>query len=192
MTASSSPIHTVTLVCHPESRNTAVRGITACAGRMPGGKLAVTYILDADVGSLRVPVARPPRIVDGLWRHTCCEVFIGREGEPGYHEFNLAPSGEWAAYAFERYRVRAPLDPEDMGGLEPRIAVRSEEKKLELDAVMDIGRLLPTYFRARLALGLSVVVEDRVGSLSYWALKHPPGKPDFHHSGGFALELEEY
>jgi hypothetical protein len=38
-------------------------------------------------------------------------------------------------------------------------------------------------------LGLSAVIEDTRGSLSYWALAHPPGKPDFHHADGFALEL---
>jgi hypothetical protein len=34
------------------------------------------------------------------------------------------------------------------------------------------------------------VIETLDGSLSYWALRHPPGKPDFHHSESFALELE--
>jgi hypothetical protein len=34
-------------------------------------------------------------------------------------------------------------------------------------------------------------VEDRSGSLSYWALRHAAGKPDFHHPDAFALELDE-
>jgi hypothetical protein len=42
----------------------------------------------------------------------------------------------------------------------------------------------------RLWVGLSAVVEDLNDSLSYWALKHPPGKPDFHHSDNFALQIE--
>jgi hypothetical protein len=33
------------------------------------------------------------------------------------------------------------------------------------------------------------VIEETNGRLSYWALAHPPGKPDFHHSDCFALEL---
>jgi hypothetical protein len=33
------------------------------------------------------------------------------------------------------------------------------------------------------------VIEAADGSLSYWALRHPPGKPDFHHRDAFALEL---
>ena len=38
-------------------------------------------------------------------------------------------------------------------------------------------------------LGLSAVIEGADGSLSYWALVHPPGKPDFHNADCFALEL---
>jgi hypothetical protein len=38
-------------------------------------------------------------------------------------------------------------------------------------------------------LGLSAVIEDRSGQKSYWALAHPPGRPDFHHEDCFALEL---
>jgi hypothetical protein len=34
------------------------------------------------------------------------------------------------------------------------------------------------------------VIEDADGSLSYWALAHPPGRPDFHHTEAFALDLE--
>jgi hypothetical protein len=38
-------------------------------------------------------------------------------------------------------------------------------------------------------LGLSAIVEDTNGGKSYWALAHPPGKPDFHHADCFTLEL---
>jgi hypothetical protein len=33
-------------------------------------------------------------------------------------------------------------------------------------------------------------MEERDGRLSYWSLEHAPGRPDFHHPRGFALELE--
>jgi hypothetical protein len=38
-------------------------------------------------------------------------------------------------------------------------------------------------------LALAAVIEDGNGRLSYWALGHPQGKPDFHHPDGFTLEL---
>jgi hypothetical protein len=36
---------------------------------------------------------------------------------------------------------------------------------------------------------LSAVVEEENGTLSYWALKHPRDKPDFHCPDGFVFEL---
>ena len=39
-------------------------------------------------------------------------------------------------------------------------------------------------------LALSAVIEELDGTKSYWALAHPPGKPDFHHPDCFALTLE--
>jgi hypothetical protein len=33
------------------------------------------------------------------------------------------------------------------------------------------------------------VIEAIDGTLSYWALAHAPGSPDFHHLDCFALEL---
>jgi len=105
-----------------------------------------------------------------------CELFVARKGSPACREFNFATSGERAAYAFESYRQGAPIQVQD-----PQIAVRSSSERLELDArVPADGSLL---------LGLSAVIESDEGR-SYWALRHPPGEPDFHHADSFALELE--
>jgi hypothetical protein len=187
----SFPVRAAALIRHPESRGNAVRGIGARVRRMPGGTLAVTYVLEGDLERLRVPAPQPPRFAHGLWRHTCCEIFIARKGLPAYHEFNLAPSGEWAAYAFARYREHAPFAHEqgDAEELNPRIALRAGARKLELDALIRLDRLSPVHSGASLSLALSAVIEDRDGLLSYWALRHPPGKPDFHHTDAFALEL---
>ena len=145
----------------------------------------VSFTLEGDLGRLRVPAPRAPRRADGLWQHTCCEIFVARKDLPAYHEFNLAPSGEWAAYAFAGYRSRVPLAGEE---LDPRIAVRRAVGRLEMEARIRLDLL---GYGGMLAIGLSAVVEDEHGTLAYWALRHPPGKPDFHHREAFALELDE-
>lgn len=169
----------VALICHPESRSGAVRGIHATLTRA-GGALTVNYVIEGEIARLRVPPPRPPRSAEGLWQHTCCELFVARKGLAAYHELDFSPSGEWAMYAFRRYREGAS-DPIQS----PRIAVRASTQKLELDASIDLDP------GGRLALALAAVVEAGDGSLSYWALRHPPGKPDFHHPDAFALELDE-
>lgn len=138
---------------------------------------------------MRLPAPGPRCIADKLWQHTCFEVFIARKGLPAYHEYNLAPSGEWAVYAFERCRERAVLD--NAKELDPQIGVRRMAKKLEIDALIHLDRLSPAHAGSALSLALSAVIEGQDGSLSHWALWHPPGKPDFHHANAFALELDE-
>src|SRR5205814_1184498 len=113
--------------------------------------------------------------------------FVAPTGSPAYDELNFAPSGEWAAYAFHQYREVAPLAEQELA---PKIRVRSEGNRLELEALVRLDRLSAPDRRAPLRLALSAVVEEESGALSYWALRHPPGQPDFHHPDAFVLELD--
>src|SRR5207249_1533417 len=70
------------------------------------------------------------------------------------------------------------------------VGARRAAQQLELDALMRLECLPLVPLRARLQLALSAVIEDEQGVLSYWALTHPPGKPDFHHPDAFVLDLE--
>lgn len=168
-----------------------MRGIGGRLSRVPGG-LLVSYVIEGELDRVRFPERRPPRFADELWRHTCCELFVARKGEPAYHEFNFSPSGEWAVYAFTGPRERRPLDAaSEIEELDPHVTVCRNAGKLELDAVIRLDRLSPPCTGEQLALGLSTVVEDQDGSLSYWALRHPLDKPDFHHPDALVLELDE-
>ena len=165
---------------HPASPCAALRGIEATVTRAADGSLQLAYRLDGDLDRLRIPQARAPRIAERLWQHTCCELFIAHVSGPAYHEFNFSPSGEWAAYRFERYREGVPFEAAD-----PKIRVRRTATSLKLEARI----IYPQ--PGRLRIGLSAVIEETDGTLSYWALRHAPGKPDFHHRDTFALELDE-
>ncbi len=173
---------------HPDTPSEAVHAVTARVSRSRDGTLALCYRLAGDVARLVVPPPQPARRAERLWQHTCCEIFIARAGQPAYHEFNFSPSGEWAAYGFTRYRQGKPLCDE---GLDPQITVRTSEDKLELDAAIRLDILSASHAAEKLSVGLSVVVEEEGGRISYWALKHAPGKPDFHHQDAFAVELDE-
>ena len=64
--------------------------------------------------------------------------------------------------------------------------------QLVVDARVGVQGLLPQEWRAsgaKLRVALSAVIEDESGHISYWALKHAPDKPDFHHAAGFILEV---
>ena len=103
---------------------------------------------------------------------------MARPGARDYREFNFSPSGEWAAYRFSSYREgRAAVDTL------PTIAVERASSRFNLTARVSVGD-------EKVVLGLSAVIEDESGALSYWALRHVPGKPDFHHPQAFAMELD--
>ena len=182
-----SNVHAVTLARHPTSPDGAVRDIEARVRRASDGTLAIAYAIEGNLAHVHMPPPGPARVTHGLWQHTCCECFIALEGESGYHEFNFAPSGEWAVYAFSKYREGTALADE---ALTPRITVRSLAGRLELTASIRLERLSAAHARGRLAVGLSAVIEDEQGMLSYWALRHPAGKPDFHLRDSFILEIE--
>ncbi|OGA00191.1 MAG: hypothetical protein A3H35_20690 [Betaproteobacteria bacterium RIFCSPLOWO2_02_FULL_62_17] len=175
------------LVRHPETPCTSVHHVHARISRVPGDSLEVKHVFEGGLDRMILPAPQPPRIGARLWQHTCCEIFIARPRLPGYHEFNFSPSGEWAAYAFARYREPVPLAAEP---LDPQIATRSEPDSFELGAKIRLDRLSSGHCNTTLTIGLSAVIEDRDGALSYWALRHPPGKPDFHHADAFMLTLE--
>ena len=72
----------------------------------------------------------------------------------------------------------------DDAALAPDIVVRYRPGKLELSARITVP------CETDLAIGLAAVIEETSGTLSYWALRHAPGKPDFHHPDAFALALD--
>jgi hypothetical protein len=175
------------LIPHPDVPDEAVASIVAHVTRRAGGELAVSFSVEGDLGRLRIPEARAPLFANRLWQHTCFECFVRAHGADAYHEFNFSPSGEWAHYAFERYRARAPATAAQF---DLAITARSNEgTRLDLETCIPLESFLPQEASGPLDLGLSAVVEDSDGALSYWALAHPAGKPDFHHADAHTLKL---
>jgi hypothetical protein len=121
-----------------------------------------------------------------LWRHTCFEAFVRAPVGSVYYEFNFAPSTQWAAYRFGSYRS-GMFVAIDVGV--PIIEVQSSPDRCTLQATLALDRLPALPRHAGWRLGLSAVVEEAEHHLSYWALMHPPGKPDFHHADCFVHEL---
>ena len=151
------------------------------------GHLELEYDLVGDPAALRIVpdgnTGQWDAPTDGLWRHTCMEVFIaGAPGAP-YLEFNFAPNGQWAAYRFSGYR--SGMEPLSVDS-PPRIELRPAADRVLLRAAVEIPVDLA---QAGLRLGPAAVVEEAPGALAYWALRHVGARPDFHHPDSFALEI---
>jgi hypothetical protein len=178
------------LELHPDSRCEALTGIEVEVARLKPRRILLRFILAGAVRHVRFPRRgwRPPRRMDGLWRHTCFEAFLRSGDEAAYHEFNLSPSGDWAAWRFSDYRRgRTAARQAGPPGIDP--FWREGPQPCAFAAVLELERLVALPLWEPWHLGLAAVIEERNGRLSYWALRHPPGPPDFHHPDCFALEL---
>jgi hypothetical protein len=166
---------------HPDFPCQAVTSLVVEAVRPAAGVLEVRFILEGSVGDIALAPASLATRAARLWRTTCFEVFVRPAPGQAYAEFNLAPSGASAAYRFDAYRAGmadAESDP-------PRVRRTGDARSLEIAATLHA----PLAGEAPWDVGLSAVIEEVGGRISYWALAHPPGRPDFHHPDCFALEL---
>jgi hypothetical protein len=174
------------LLGHASTPSDRISGIDARVHVAESGAIEFHYVLRAKMLGVHVPKAKSPGRAGGLWKHTCFEAFVRTPRAAGYYELNFAPSRRWAIYRFDAYR-------EGMSSAElaaaPEIAVRCFDDRLELDATVRLLDLIALQGAPRLQLALSAVVEQENGTLSYWALRHVSGKPDFHDPHGFVLEL---
>jgi hypothetical protein len=173
------------LVPHPDTPCAAVRSLTLTFERPTPALLTLHYRLDADLEALRMPEPRTPLRTDGLWQHTCFEAFIGQTIGRSYWEYNFSPSGAWAAYQFNDYREgMAPL----LKGAAPVISARVARGVLTVSVATDLS-WISRATAVELVLGAAAVLETQDRVLSYWALKHPAGKPDFHQAESRVVPL---
>lgn len=174
------------LKLHPDSRCSAATQIEVEVARPRPGNLLLHYFVTGKISDLRLPPVTVPTRSDELWRHTCFEAFVRAAPGAAYYEFNFAPSMHWAAYRFSGTRSGMSVAREISA---PGVEVQSNGACTELQAALELDRLPGLPSDAVWRLGLAAVIEETSGRKSYWALAHPPGKADFHHSDCFAHEL---
>jgi hypothetical protein len=170
------------LIAHPDSSSPQID--IGVKWRIVGTDvLKIEYAMVGNIDDIVIPAPAIPERADDLWRHTCFEAFVGMSDATSYVEFNFAPSRKKAIYRFEGYRdgMQPALD---LTG--PDIYVERDEARFWLTAWVD----LKPFVAARPArMGFSAVIEATDGTKSYWALAHPPGKPDFHNADCFTARL---
>lgn len=150
----------------------------------------VNFALIGALDQVFLPPATSTRAADGLWQSTCFEIFIGLPNTCAYVELNAAPSEQWASYQFTSYRAR---DVAQDHQLHPYIKQRRSAAR---HFVLKVVFTLPdpccgeyTTSADNYAVGLAAVIAARDGSLTYWALRHAPARPDFHHAASRVLPV---
>lgn len=174
-------VQTHELIAHPDKPPSLVSSIGASIVALDAQWLRLRWRIDGAQNLVVPPFAGRGR-AEGLWQTTCFELFVRESTGSGYAEFNLSPSERWNAYRFTGYRAgqeELPLP------LEPACTIRQGSSFAIFDAAIPAA----PQFAGEPEIGLSAVIEERGGVLSYWALAQPAAEPDFHAPACFAAQL---
>ena len=165
------------LVRHPDTPPGAIHTVDAELQRIAGGAIA-TFRAIGDISRLVIPPPAAPERTGGLWQTTCFELFVAGDGS-SYREFNLSPSGAWAAYGFDDHR-----DGMHDAAATVEIETSINSRGLTLVAKIESELAEPAH------VGLTAVIEEADGALRYWAISFAPGEPDFHAAAVRSLILD--
>ncbi|MSQ92494.1 MAG: DOMON-like domain-containing protein [Gammaproteobacteria bacterium] len=172
------------LIRHPATDCDPIRRIGAEISRERDA-ITLSCRIEGAVSRLRIPGAGPVQRADDLWQHCCFEAFLQAAGSKRYLEFNFSPSGAWAAYCFAGRRWGRE-SPELTA---PQMEVRHGPDWLAMNIQLSLAGVAEFAGSIPISAGLTAVIEDEHGGLSYWAVAHGAPRPDFHDPATFALRL---
>ena len=161
------------LMLHQSCDLGPIKAVTANIRSTPTG-CAAEFRLDGGVDAITLPPDGPSVRTDDLWKTTCFEIFWQPIGGTWYREFNLSPSGRWAAYDFDAFREGMRDAPVDAISLSCGHAAANGQGELVLKANISAELAAPAQ------VALNAIVEHADGSLQFWALAFGPGKAEFH------------
>jgi hypothetical protein len=156
------------------------------------GSLYISYKLSGDLSSIDLGEGKPhhSRVLK-LWEKTCFELFI-QNSKKEYVEFNFSPVFEWNSFYFEK--KGDPLKEfQKMDGVKLDILLSLDVFHLIVE--IDKKKFPVNFFDKsengvfHLSAGITGVVKEKSGRLSYWALEHADQRPNFHHPDSFKYKF---
>lgn len=170
---------------HPKSKESSVNAISVNLIAHTDKSMSVAYSAQGDIDRLFIPPRTAGECKDNLWRTTCFEMFVGHTNSTTYWELNFSPSANWAAYKFTDYRQNR--QNEESFAIN-RLQMKQTKERFDLEVGFLFGAL-QDFDLTTVCFGFSAVMMDHHGNISYWALRHGDGPPDFHDNTCFSYML---
>ncbi|MBK25551.1 MAG: hypothetical protein CME70_16260 [Halobacteriovorax sp.] len=150
--------------------------------------LKVAFELKGDLSNILLPkpLVNPSRVI-GLWESTCFEMFVKNSSGDEYFEFNVSSAYNWNLFYFPSIKARLK-EYTNISNLAVSAVKKEDSFCLKFWIALD---KFPSGFweSDNMKIGLTAVIENKTGPLSYWALAHKEDKPNFHHMDSFIFEL---
>ena len=152
----------------------------------------ISFSIKNDLQSIDLGDSTPckERIIK-LWEKTCFELFIKNQNG-AYLEFNFSPNFGWNCFFFNQ-------KGEELKEWET-MQMPSTDVLLSIDHFLLVAEIKKIYFPKtffdrsnnvanNLEAGITCVIKDKLGTLSYWALAHCDTRPNFHHFDSFKYKF---
>jgi len=150
--------------------------------------LTIHYALAGKIEDIFLPSSSVnPTRKEELWKTTCLEFFLAIKDLPHYWEFNLSPSGDWNVYHIDVYRRIGFREETSIQQLQ--FETQKATNSFLLNADVDLNPIIR--LEQMLEVGVTAVIQTKVGSETYWALTHPAPEADFHLRESFLLAMAE-
>ncbi|MEH2341924.1 MAG: DOMON-like domain-containing protein [Nostoc sp.] len=148
-------------------------------------QLTICYNLGGDLKEIAiVPPSNAPSRKYELWEDTCFEFFLGIKDSLRYWEFNLSPAGHWNIYRFDGYRQGMQ---EETAFEKLPFSVHNQADGLALVLDVDLDKIVSA--EQAIEIGITTVIKNIDGNVSYWALTHRGEEADFHLRNSFIVKL---
>jgi hypothetical protein len=150
-------------------------------------RLNIVYIVSGTLDTIQLPAPNPnPLRQWELWETTCFECFFGVPDELNYWELNLAPNGNWNAFALTNYREGIA----EASAIESIVITTDRtDDRFTLSATIPLGAIVPA--RKPLELSVTTVIQTQDQATSYWAIAHCGDEADFHRRDSFVITLDD-
>ena len=148
--------------------------------------LFISYKLTGDLNSIDLGSGRSlhNRVIK-LWEKSCFELFI-KNNKDNYIEFNFSPEFEWNTFYFKK-KGDALAEYQKMDSIKPDILLSNDVFHLIVE--LDKKKFPDGFFESELTAGITSVIKEKNGKLSYWALSHEDSRPNFHDFRSFRYKF---
>jgi hypothetical protein len=148
-------------------------------------QLNIVYIVSGSIDAIPLPSLNPlPTRQWELWETTCLECFIGLPEAQNYWEFNLAPNGNWNAFALTDYREGIAEAAEITSIV---ITTDRTVDRFTLSTTIPLSAIVPK--GKPLEMSVTAVIQTQEQAVSYWAIAHCGNAADFHRRDSFQLAI---
>lgn len=168
----------------PYHRESAPKINLDCELSTTSQSIFISYKLTGEIDKIELGrIPRHERVIK-LWEKTCFELFIKNERNE-YMEFNFSPVFEWNAFFFPK--KGDPLTEwQKIKSVKTDILDSLEVFKV----IVEISKAdFPENFFEGPTAGITSVIKEKNGNLSYWALSHEDQRPNFHHFDSFKYKF---